>query len=77
MNRPEFLDLVTSAIHRAGRPEIARADTVFAALDDPSGVRLATADGKEMLFRVIVVAAEQPKIAPRPPIPEGWGLGDR
>lgn len=67
MNRPEYVDLVTCAVHRAGRPEIARADTMFAAMDDPSGLRLTLADGREMLFRTLVTTAGRPQIAPRPP----------
>lgn len=74
MNRPDYISLVTSAIHRVGRAEIARADTVFVALADPSGVRLTMADGREMLFRAFVTTANQPQVAPRPPVLPQSGL---
>lgn len=69
MNRPEFLDFVASAVHSADRPEIARVDTVLAALDDPSGLRITMTDGDVLLLRVLTTTARRPAIPAPPPVP--------
>lgn len=71
MNRRGFLDLVASALRESGRPEITRVDTVFADLDDPSGLRIAMADGDVLLLRVLNTSAR--RVTPGPPLPPSGG----
>lgn len=60
MNRPEFLDFVTAAVRAAEQPEIADVDTIFAAVDDPSGLRITMADGDVLLLRVLNTTQRRP-----------------
>lgn len=69
MNRRDFLNFVVSAVHAADRPEIAHADTVFAAVNDPSGIRITMTDGDVLLLRVLHTTARRPTIPAPPPPP--------
>lgn len=66
MNRPEFLDFVTTAVRAAERPEIVGVDTLFAAVDDPSGLRITMTDGDVLLLRLLNTTQSRP-VAPAPP----------